>query len=166
VGTRAIQEVHGGGVCQVNAPPTRPSRQSILHQHGRSALSRAIHIPIPGRRRHARNEDPERRCTAPVPPRCKERKAAGCLMDSSAGVLLRSPELPLVRSLVCGRSDEHSHAESGSLEENHLHPDLRRERRILRPRSAFRCSRSEAARNRQDVTWGGRDSGICAAGNG
>ena len=57
--------------------------------------------------------------------------------------LSRPPVIGVVWSVVHLRSSQYSHEESGGLEEDDFHPDVRRERRLLRPCSSVRRARSK-----------------------
>ena len=75
----------------------------------------------------------------------------------------RSSRFPVVWRLVRRRDVEYPYEESGGLEEDDLHSDLRRKRRILRPRSAVRGAGSSESGVGQDVAGHRREPGVSAA---
>ncbi len=87
-------------------------------------------------------------------------------MADCVRAILGSSRLPVVWSMVRCRNVEHPDQEPGGLEEDHLHPDVRRKRRILRSRSAIRGAGSGESGVGQDVAGDRRRRGISDPGTG
>src|SRR5437016_3346866 len=131
----------GGPRPALGAGP-EPSSEGVHDEPGRSRLPAVIDTALSRWRRGAGNGHSEIRSAAPVPPRCRKRKAACRVVARPIRTIQRSSRVPVVWSLVRRRDIEYSDEESGNLEEDDLHPHVRRKRRLLRPRSAVRRARS------------------------
>src|SRR5580704_19362599 len=124
-----------GRVGEVIGARARSARPGVHHEPGGSGLSRVVNIALYGRRRGARNGDPQERSILPVPQGCERRSSSESLMAGSIRAILGSSLIALVWRLVSCRDAKYSDEESGGMEQDDLHPHLRRKRWILRSRS-------------------------------
>ena len=131
----------GGGRAAFGAR-TEPPRQGVHDQPGESRLPPAVDASLPRCGRGARDGHSEGRSAPPVPQGRRDRKAPDSLVAGAVRAILRSSRLAVVRRLVRLGDARHPDQEPGGLEEDDLHPHLRRERRVLRPRAAVRSARS------------------------
>ena len=133
------------GAGEVVAPPR------VHDQRRPSRLSCARDARIQRSRQPARRARARRGRALPVSPRRRERRAAVGVLAGRAGELLGSPGRALVRRVVRLRSPRHPDGASRRVEEDRVHPVLRRERRLLRSRPAVPRAASRAAGDGQGV---------------